>query len=187
MVEDKPPDKLNAEVVSPDPDLGRDDEEDLGAGSAGTERVILRQTIRSEIRRELRFFSGPLPPPDALAEYERIFPGCAKRIVDMADRQSQHRQSLEKRSIFSNTRNETLGQILAAVITLVTISGSIYLAAIGKELTGFGIILTNITALAGVFVYGRYQQKEERKEKNEALIESTQKPLTIEPSKGRES
>lgn len=38
-------------------------------------------------------FSGPLPPPQVLAQYESILPGSANRILSMAEKQSEHRRS----------------------------------------------------------------------------------------------
>jgi uncharacterized membrane protein len=32
-------------------------------------------------------FSGPLPPPEALAKYNDILPGAADRIITMAEHQ----------------------------------------------------------------------------------------------------
>ena len=40
-------------------------------------------------------FSGPLPPPAVLQGYEDIVLGAANRILEMAERQSKHRQQLE--------------------------------------------------------------------------------------------
>jgi uncharacterized membrane protein len=41
-------------------------------------------------------FSGPLPPPTLLDQYNKIVPGSAKTIIEMAEGQSKHRQELEK-------------------------------------------------------------------------------------------
>ncbi|MBI2410337.1 MAG: DUF2335 domain-containing protein [Candidatus Kerfeldbacteria bacterium] len=46
-------------------------------------------------------FSGPIPPPDVLNDYERIEKGLASRIVNMAEKQSGHRQNIESRYIRS--------------------------------------------------------------------------------------
>jgi uncharacterized membrane protein len=42
-------------------------------------------------------FSGPLPPPEVLQNYNQITPGAADRIISMAEKQSQHRQESEMR------------------------------------------------------------------------------------------
>ena len=39
------------------------------------------------------FFEGPLPPPDTLAQYEKILPGIADRIVKMAESEQQARHA----------------------------------------------------------------------------------------------
>ena len=44
---------------------------------------------------EFTALSGPLPPPEMLAQYEEILPGAAERILSMAERQAEHRQKLE--------------------------------------------------------------------------------------------
>jgi len=41
-------------------------------------------------------FQGPLPPPALLKQYEENFPGAAERIFKMAEKQAEHRQTLEK-------------------------------------------------------------------------------------------
>ena len=42
-------------------------------------------------------YSGPMPHPEMLAEYERITPGLADRIVALAERQANHRMMLESK------------------------------------------------------------------------------------------
>ena len=38
----------------------------------------------------VEYFQGPVPPPEALERYESILPGCADRIVSMAEAQATH-------------------------------------------------------------------------------------------------
>ena len=40
--------------------------------------------------------SGPLPDPETLIKYNQVYPDLAKEIVEMAKKQSEHRQYLEK-------------------------------------------------------------------------------------------
>ena len=40
-------------------------------------------------------FSGPLPPPLVLVQYNEAVPDAADRIIKMAESQSSHRQNLE--------------------------------------------------------------------------------------------
>ena len=64
---------------------------------------LIRAIVR-EVKTELHY-SGPLPPPEMLVQYNGAFPGCAERIVAMAERQSQHRQDLEKTDLHGAIRN----------------------------------------------------------------------------------
>lgn len=39
--------------------------------------------------------SGPLPPASEMAQYEKICPDAAERIIIMAEKQSENRQKIE--------------------------------------------------------------------------------------------
>lgn len=46
-----------------------------------------------------RSFSGPLPPPDLLREYNQIVPGLAERIARMAEKEQDHRHYFERKLV----------------------------------------------------------------------------------------
>jgi uncharacterized membrane protein len=50
----------------------------------------------SEMRIEAEHFEGPLPHPKILHAYNDILPGAAERILNLLEKQSEHRQSMEK-------------------------------------------------------------------------------------------
>jgi uncharacterized membrane protein len=104
-----------------------------------------------------------------LAHYEQVFPGCAERIVKMAENQAEHRQGLERHVIHSNASNERLGQIFAFILGLTAILGGVYLIANGQSGQGLTSIIAALGALAGVFVYGRHQQRREREQQRASL------------------
>jgi len=131
------------------------------------EQLLARAVQSFSVRGE--HFSGPLPPPEVLAKYNEVYPGLAERIMVMAENQSQHRQGIETRVINARTRNETLGQIFAFVLSLVFGGGSIWLINLGKSLEGVSSLVSVIVALAGVFIYGRRRQEKELEEKRRAL------------------
>jgi uncharacterized membrane protein len=65
-----------------------------------------------------------------LAQYSQIFPGCAERIVAMAERQAEHRRHLERTVVES---------VIAA----------------SKEYIGLAVIIADAMALAGFFICAR--------------------------------
>ena len=50
-------------------------------------------------------FSGPVPPPDALAKYDDIVPGAAERILQMAENEAAARIRLEENELMARIRN----------------------------------------------------------------------------------
>jgi uncharacterized membrane protein len=60
------------------------------------------QIIQSE-------FSGPLPPPAILAQYDRVVPGAAERIITMAEEQSRHRRPMESQLVVSDIADARRG------------------------------------------------------------------------------
>ena len=106
-------------------------------------------------------FSGPLPPPSYIREYEEVLPGSADRILQMAERESVHRQSLERQSleIQSAAVNEDLsrsrlGLFLGAFVALAFIGAAVALASMGYAWQGTSLGLVNIVAIVTAFIYG---------------------------------
>lgn len=57
--------------------------------------------------RETHF--GPIPHPRTLAQYQEIIPDAANRIIKMAERQQNHRMSIEKRVIYGDIVRADIG------------------------------------------------------------------------------
>ena len=110
-------------------------------------------------------FSGPLPPPNVLQEYDRIVPGAAERILVMAEQQSANRRELERCVIRANSRNETLSIIAAVIVVLGAFAWATYAVAKGQSAKGSAAVICMIVSLAGTFAYGKYQTSRERLER----------------------
>ena len=114
-------------------------------------------------------FSGPLPPPHLLAEYNEIIPNGAERILAMAERQRSHREGLEADVVRGNVAAQTRGSYFAFILGLVALVGGMLLIYVGKSVSGLVAIISAVTGLGGVFVYNKIEQKRERIEKANAL------------------
>jgi uncharacterized membrane protein len=114
-----------------------------------------------------------------MADYERILPGSADRIIAMAERQSAHRQTIEGNVIDSNTVTERRGQIFGFILGLLGLGGGIALSLSGKLTIGLAMFLTVLVAFVTVFVVGKRTQTQERAKRVEQLgkmLESGQLP-----------
>ena len=107
-------------------------------------------------------YSGPIPPPAMLEQYNHIVPGAAERILKMAEEQSAHRRSLEKKAIDTDSRNSTIGIVSALFITLSAFAVVAYAITVGQKEIAQIIGGTVIVSLAGAFIYGTRSRRLER-------------------------
>jgi uncharacterized membrane protein len=124
---------------------------------------------------QVQQFQGPLPHPDLLRQYNDIVPGAAERIIALAERQAEHRMTLEKIVIHGDTVRAHWGLVCGLVISLALLGSAIYMAAIGYAWPGAILGAFDIVALAGVFVYGTHSRREERAERVKGAQHTTGK------------
>ena len=94
-------------------------------------------------------YSGPLPLPQDLQQYENIQIGFAERIMSMAESESSHRHSAEQRQI-TTERIFIMGGQLVIVLVLLIVAGILgYAFHLGyaKEAQWIGM---SLTAVGGV-------------------------------------
>ena len=107
-------------------------------------------------------FSGPLPHPQVLDQYDKIVPGSAEKIISLWEIQIQHRQELEKKAITSDIRQAYFGAILGFTIAMSAIGAGTFLAYIGRPTEGIAAIISALVGLVGVYGWGSYQRRKER-------------------------
>lgn len=81
-------------------------------------------------------YSGPVPPPTLLKEYNEIVPGGAERILSMAERQSAHRIDLESTVIKGESRRSWCGLWLGFVVSLAIIGAGLWVALTASPTAG---------------------------------------------------
>ena len=123
-----------------------------------------KQVVRTELRAS---YSGPIPPPEMLAAYERALSGSAERIITMAEGEQKHRHQLESADFTTRATLIRRGQAFAFIMGISGIIGGIVLALFDKSLAGFGVFFTSLATLAGIYFYG-HRQKPEQNPTNDA-------------------
>ena len=133
---------------------------------------ILRQPGVMHQQVQTTFFSGPLPAPEQLEHYERVQAGLADRIVVMAEKQyamaesqTAHRQTLERRIVTNNIVLQYLGWASATSLGIGGLASAIWLIAKGKEIGGAAAFIGSLATLVGLFVYGRHKQTDDLNKK----------------------
>jgi uncharacterized membrane protein len=107
-------------------------------------------------------YQGPLPLPAHFREYEEILPGAAERILALAERQSSHRQELEKHVMRGDGHRAWAGLIVGGVLAMACIVGGVWLVSLGSTAGGVSIATSSVVAIAAVFVYGTRSRRDER-------------------------
>ena len=102
-------------------------------------------------------WQGPLPPPEALEQFDRIVPNGAERIMVMCEKEQSSRLNIERSRAIAEVWIEAGGRIVGAVLVLTCIGAaiwSIYQGTDWKVTLGF-LSVPVMGALAKLFERGR--------------------------------
>lgn len=119
----------------------------------------LTLSIEQTIERKITAHRGPLPQWEDLEKYGQIIPNGADRIMAMAEKQQDHRQSLEKKAISEQLTQSKRGQTFGLLIGLTAIIGGVACILLGHEWSGAFLGGVGLTGLVSVFVIGKRKQE----------------------------
>lgn len=124
---------------------------------------ILKGVSPSVVQHQQYTFSGPLPPPDLLAQYNAIYPEAAKRIFEHAEKEQQHRHKVVERALHYQGRAVLMGLAFGFSMGLAGIVTGGFLLYAGKNLEGFTTLVASVGTLVGAFIYKQHQQTKQHK------------------------
>ncbi len=111
-------------------------------------------------------YSGPIPDPESMKKYEEIKPGFADRLLKMAEKEQEHRISVNKKLLELEQKDQDKdykylfrGQVLAILAVLLICSLSLYAFYKGYPKQGAIIACTIIITLVGSFLISRKKNK----------------------------
>lgn len=130
--------------------------------------------------------TGPIPPPEILERYNKVYPGLAKQIVEMAQDEGLHRRAMEKslldiqgRDQIAYRRSEVLGQVFGTVIGIAGLAAATACAIHGAQVAASVIGGSTVTTLVVAFILGRHYllkiRQQEHQERQAATPETHQK------------
>lgn len=129
---------------------------------ARRDRRAAGKTKESQFYLQQSEYNGPVPLPDDLAKYENIQPGFADRLISMAEKEQEWRQSLLNQQQESNGKwNKTqqsiqkTGQWMGIISVGLVIALCGYCAYLGFGREAMYIAIGVIVSLAAVFVINR--------------------------------
>ena len=122
--------------------------------------AISQQTL------QIQQFSGPLPSPEVLTEYAKIYPGLEKTIVEMALAQNTHRIEIEKIVILSREKQSRLGQYFAFVVAILLIALAAVALFLGHPTVAGVVATTTIASTIALFLKAKSDQTPQKNEKS---------------------
>lgn len=125
-------------------------------------RVDVRQSM-VRIAHEIAEFSGPLPPPSYLREYDTIVSGAADRIISMAEAEQKHRHRWE-RSALNNT---TIGLWFGFLIALGLVGGGVYSVYIGQPYVAGGFLTAGAIGMVPALIRGKDFVVQRQRDRND--------------------
>jgi len=131
----------------------------------GIPRQKKQQIIKSLVVTMHRTHVGPLPDPETLSEYSAIIPNGAERIMQMAEKQLDHRMKMENKVVRGQMLQSNIGQIFAFLIGIAALSASTYCIVNGYEWSGSILGIGGLTGLVTAFIKGRSSQEKNLEEK----------------------
>jgi len=78
-------------------------------------------------------WQGPLPPPEALANFDQIIPNGAERIMKMVEDEQAHRISYEQAHLNALAGDTRRGHYIGLAISVASIAGAVYAASLGAH------------------------------------------------------
>ena len=106
-------------------------------------------------------FSGPLPSPQDLAEYEQILPGVSEKLLRLVEERQKHRLEVEKAVVSHEASDARWRLIVALTFTLVSFLAGVYLSLRRVEFPATVLFCGSIAMWTVTFVTSRKPRKRE--------------------------
>lgn len=104
-------------------------------------------------------FGGPIPPPSLLAEYNKVIPGLAEKIVGWTEQQRDHRQGLERQQVAASQQRLGRGQIIGGGVAFFGLALAAIVGIFGNPWTAGIIAIVSVggptAAVAMAIAFGR--------------------------------
>ena len=110
-----------------------------------------------------------IPPPEVIAEYQKIIPEAFERFMSVFEIEQKHRHEIESKITDSNINRSRLGLKFGLTVSLAGFVSVIACAYFGAEVAASIVGGTTIISLASIFVYSYKKKSNEMSQKSELL------------------
>lgn len=122
-------------------------------------RMTPSEIAAEVVHQSITHTSSPVPPAELLAGYNREIPDGANRLFTLIEKQSDHRQVIEKRIIDTQSKVTKRGQWIALCLVVGLTAVASYFGYQGQVALSGTIFATTIVSVATAFIVGRGAQQ----------------------------
>jgi uncharacterized membrane protein len=141
----------------------------------------VRRQLVSYVHNIQEVYSGPLPHPGHLEQFERVLPGSAERILSLAEKEQAHRHKWEQRELRSSVLTERIGLIGGIIVAVGLIAGAVICAVLDQVIIGAALVAASGVSMVPAIIKGRDRSKS----RNLARDTTTPAPSGPQPRKKR--
>lgn len=127
---------------------------------AGLDAGKARTITTTVVEMMTKVHQGPLPPAEDFAEYDRVHPGAAGAILDMAVRSQKHHYAMESRRQWFDFALNIIGMMCALGMVALMLYTSYRMVLLNQPWIA-GVVLTCTGIASGVAVWLRSGTKSE--------------------------
>jgi uncharacterized membrane protein len=126
------------------------------AESGGADSIDIRTAKfhRTTVALQAQSFSGPMPSPDHLEQYDRVVPDTARLIVDEFRLNARHAREVESTGLRGSIQKDTRAQCIAGFLVLIGF-GLVYgLAEHHHDGVAIAVAVTLLVSVLTAFLTG---------------------------------
>jgi len=120
---------------------------------------VRAQAVSGEQAVQVEAFSGLLPHPEMLRQYEELLPGATERFLNFVEKEQVNRNALEQRdldlqklAIDNGHRDRQTGMWVAAGLAVTFGGAGIACAFHGQQAIGLALVVTTIGVVVNGFL-----------------------------------
>ncbi len=154
---------------SSDPNLNAEqaDPKELSTDQAADPELLSREPPGQLVYQSYGF-SGPIPPPEIFAGYDKALPNGADRVMKMAEREQEHRHKMEDTIVGKESFEKRAGLVFAFTLAAFTLGVSAYLLIwTDKSGPGLTLFIIQFVGLAWAFLGAKKQKRSDEDEESE--------------------
>jgi len=102
-----------------------------------------------EVSMSAAMYQGPWPPASILNEYERLFPGWGTRMLELTEKQLNHRHGLEIKQVDRAEHRMDKGQLFSFIVAGLSVFGAVAISVLGpgtwhSTIASLGLVIVGV-------------------------------------------